>query len=363
MVKKDFFELRGHPAGFYAWIFSALGILFTLALWTWLSWGDDPLVPPNALPKPWRVITAFGDLMQDNDLFRNTTLSLSLNLAGYLEAILLALPVGFFIGLFPVFRGMFQRQVDSIRYVPLTAILALFITWFGIGTPMKIHFLAFGIVIYLLPIIVQRIDEVNDIYVKTVTTLGATDWQTIRTVFFPAVLSKLSDDIRVLTAISWTYIIVAEMIGNEGGLGALIYRAGQRVGRTDKVFAILIVIILIGILQDKIFLKLDRVLFPHKYQIADSTKKGRLKNEGLANVLLSFIFDLLIWLLIAAYLVLFLNEMTGFLTTQKIFVYFFERSAWAVHLVFWAIIAFKGFSLYNKMVVNKPVSLATAEKN
>lgn len=362
MFKKDFFELRGQPAGFYAWIFSALGIIFILVLWTWLSWGNEPIVPPNALPKPWRVIAAFGDLLRDNDLFRNTTLSLSLNLAGYVEAVLLALPIGFIIGLFPLFRGMFQRQVDSIRYVPLTAILALFITWFGIGTPMKIHFLAFGIVIYLLPIIVQRIDEVNDIYVKTVTTLGATDWQTIRTVFFPAVLSKLSDDIRVLTAISWTYIIVAEMIGNEGGLGALIYRAGQRVGRTDKVFAILIIIILIGIIQDKIFLKLDRILFPHKYQISDSAKKGQLTHEGLGKVLVSFVVDLLIWLLIGAYVILFLNELTGFLTSQKVFAYFFEKSAWAVHLVCWAIIGFKGYGLYKKMVVTKPVRFATEEK-
>lgn len=354
MQKKILFELRGQPTGFYSWLFAGLGILLVLLIWTWLSWGDQPIVASNALPKPWRVITAFGDLLRDNDLIRNTTLSLSLNLAGYVEAILLALPFGFFIGLFPLFRGMFQRQVDSVRYVPLTAILALFITWFGIGTPMKIHFLAFGIIIYLLPIIVQRIDEVNDIYVKTVTTLGATDWQTIRTVYFPAVMSKLSDDIRVLTAISWTYIIVAEMIGNEGGLGALIYRAGQRVGRTDKVFAILIVIIIIGIVQDKLFLKLDRILFPHKYQLADSTKKGQLKTENLGQVILDFVTELLIWLLIGAYILLLLNEFTGMLTTQKVFSYFFERSAWAVHLLSWTAIGYKVFLWSKKFIVAKP---------
>lgn len=356
MNKNTFFELRGQLSGLWSWVLVTLGAVFILLLWTWLSWGENPIVAPNALPKPWRVFTAFGDLLQENDLIRNTTLSVSLNLAGYIEAILLALPIGFFIGLFPLFRGMFQRQVDSIRYIPLTAILALFITWFGIGTPMKIHFLAFGIIIYLLPIIVQRIDEVNDIYIKTVTTLGATDWQTIRTVFFPAVMSKLSDDIRVLTAISWTYIIVAEMIGNEGGLGALIYRAGQRVGRTDKVFAILIVIIIVGIIQDKLFVKLDRILFPHKYQQADSVKKGQLRSENIISVIGDFVIDLLVWILIIAYVVLLINEITGILTIQKFFGYFFEKSAWAVHLLSWTAIGYKIFTLYKKFSSKNPAT-------
>ncbi|MBX2877529.1 MAG: ABC transporter permease subunit, partial [Saprospiraceae bacterium] len=108
------------------------------------------------------------------------------------------------------------------------------------------------------------IDEVKDVYLKTVFTLGATDWQTIRSVYFPSVFSKLMDDIRVLTAISWTYIIIAELLNRQGGLGALIY-VKARQGQLEKVFAILIVIILIGFLQDRIFVYMDRRLFPHKY--------------------------------------------------------------------------------------------------
>lgn len=66
------------------------------------------------------------------------------------------------------------------------------------------------------------------------------------------------------TAISWTYIIIAELLNRQGGLGALIY-VKARQGQLEKVFAILIVIILIGFLQDRIFVYMDRRLFPHKY--------------------------------------------------------------------------------------------------
>ncbi|MEM8910095.1 MAG: ABC transporter permease subunit, partial [Bacteroidota bacterium] len=97
----------------------------------------------------------------------------------------------------------------------------------------------------------------------TTFTLGATDWQTIKTVYIPSVMSKLIDDIRVLTAISWTYIIIAELLNKEGGIGALMYTSGRQ-GQTEKVFAGLIVIILVGFLQDWIFGYLEKRLFPFK---------------------------------------------------------------------------------------------------
>jgi len=166
--------------------------------------------------------------------------------------------------LFPLFRGLFSKQVNAMRYLPLTALTGLFIIWFGIEDQMKIAFLAFGIIVYLLPVVVQRIDEVEDVYLKTVFTLGATNWQTIRSVYLPAVMSKLMDDIRVLTAISWTYIIIAELLNRQGGIGSLIYIKARQ-GQVDRVFAVLLVIILIGFIQDRLFVYMDRRMFPHKY--------------------------------------------------------------------------------------------------
>ena len=187
-----------------------------------------------------------------------------LNVFGYIEAVLVCVPLGFLIGLFPFFKGLFSRQVDAIRFIPLTAITGLFIVWFGIEDTMKIQFLAFGIAVYLLPVVVQRIDQVEKVYQQTAFTLGASKWQTIRTVFFPAVFSKLFDDIRVLVAISWTYIIVAEMVNKTGGIGAMLYSAARQ-SRIDKVFALLFLIILVGFIQDKIFKAVDKYLFPYKH--------------------------------------------------------------------------------------------------
>jgi len=217
-----------------------------------------------SIPPPHHVVQAFPSLIKDDKLVVNTFRSIWLNLQGYFWALMIALPVGFLIGLIPLFRGLFAGQVDAMRYLPLTALVGLFTTWFGIDDGMKIAFLAFGIIVYILPVVVQRIDEVKDVYLKTVFTLGATDWQTIKSVYIPSVMSRMIDDIRVITAISWTYIIIAELLNRQGGIGSLIY-IKSRQGQVAKVFAILLVIILIGFIQDRLFVFLDKKLFPHKY--------------------------------------------------------------------------------------------------
>ncbi len=194
----------------------------------------------------------------------NSKKSVTLNLLGYLVAISISIPLGFALGLIPLFRGLFSRIFDSFRFIPLTAVTGIFVIWLGLGNEMKVSFLAFGIIVYLVPVVVQRIDEVKDVYLKTVFTLGATNWQTIKSVYLPAVISKLSDDIRVLTAISWTYITIAEMLNRSGGIGEAIWLA-RRQSRIDIAFAVLIVIVIIGILQDRIFLWLDKMFFSYKY--------------------------------------------------------------------------------------------------
>lgn len=341
------FKLKGYLSGRTDLLLTILGFVLLLLVWFLLTMGANPLVSTGILPKPASVLTAFGDLYRDNFLIKNTCRSIGLNLAGYLEAVLIAIPIGFLTGLYPFFRGTFQRQIDAFRFVPLTAVTGLFIIWFGLDTDMKVHFLAFGILIYLLPVVVQRIDEVDDVYFKTVFTLGANSWQIIRTVYLPAVMSRLSDDIRVLTAISWTYIIIAESLNNQGGIGALIWRVGMRQGRIDKVFALLIIIVVIGFLQDKLFIYLDREFFPHKYAQDEHSRSGRKRSS--LQLIAAYFWNNLLWVSLGAYLMLFVNEWLVFLPSGEILSEMFGDTVWVIHFLVALIIGYK----VRKLIVSR----------
>lgn len=249
----DRFKLPVMFVGFFVILFLWYGIYAT-------GW-----VNKSIFPAPHSVLFSFKELHFEDFLVRNSFYSIYLNLMSYIVAVLLAVPIGFLIGLSSWVRGLFSTYVEATRYIPLTACIGIFVAWFGIADIMKVAFLATGIFVYLLPVVIQRIDEVPKVFEQTVYTLGATKWQTLRTVYFPNVFSRISDDIRVLTAISWTYLIFAEMVNaSAGGLGAMSFRM-MRQSRIDKVFAILIFIVILGMLQDRIFKLLDRILFPFKY--------------------------------------------------------------------------------------------------
>lgn len=300
---KDWFKLRGTLSGQSSIILTVTGFLITLILWWILAelfsrqrpvyagqqeketamfvdsinsssakqntdtgasevLGYEKVYP--LLPRPDKTLKAFKPLFSEDKLISNTLHSAWLNMQGYFWAILISLPMGMLLSLFPIFRTMFSRQIDALRYLPLSALTGLFIIWFGLGDAMKIAFLAVGILVYLIPVVMQRINEVDDTLVQTGDTMGASGWQKIKKVFFPASISSLMDDIRVLTAISWTYIIIAELLNKQKGIGSLIYTKA-RLGQTDRVFAILIVITLIGLFQDQFFKLIDRIINPHKY--------------------------------------------------------------------------------------------------
>jgi NitT/TauT family transport system permease protein len=257
------FELRGILPKKLSTIIGVAGFVVLLTLWSLVS--GFAMIPHSLLPSPWMVLRSFKELHFEDALVRNMLYSLRLNVLGYIEAIAITLPVGFAIGLFPVLRACFTKYIEAFRFIPLAAATGLFIAWFGIGDTMKIQFLAVSIIVYLLPVVIQRIDEVDEVYVQTAQTLGAGLQQKITSVFAPAVLSRIIDDVRVLVAISWTYITIAEALNMTGGIGALAYQCARK-SRIDKVFAVLVLIVLIGFVQDKLFRLLDRALFPHKYQ-------------------------------------------------------------------------------------------------
>lgn len=241
------------------------------------------------VPLPTQVVASYPRLVKKDNLFFNAFRSVWLNFQGYFWAVLLCVPIGFVVGLFPMFRGLFSKPVDALRYLPLTALIGVFIIWFGIYDEMKVAFLAFGIIVFLLPTVISRIDDVEDVYLQTVFTLGASKWQTIKSVYFPAVMSRLLDDIRVLTAVSWTYIIVAEYINKDGGgLGALIY-IKRRLQQVPDMFAIILVIVLIGFLQDQIFAYLGKRLFPFRHY-KTSLAGGKEVRLGIYLLLAIFAF-------------------------------------------------------------------------
>jgi NitT/TauT family transport system permease protein len=234
------------------------GAAFFLGTWSALSYGG--IVPAVILPTPGDVLKAFPRLHFEEALVRSAGWSFYRVTMGFLLSAALAIPLGILMGTFPPIKAFFAPLLDPLRFLPISALVPLTIVWFGIEEMQKIVFLFMGTVVYLLPLVVEAVDRVEEVYLQTATTLGASRWQIVRHVLIPGALPSIGEALRVMNGIGWTYVILAEVINARYGLGALITVAGKR-SHVDQIFALVLVILLIGIVTDQLIRGVNRRLF------------------------------------------------------------------------------------------------------
>jgi NitT/TauT family transport system permease protein len=234
------------------------GVVLFFGAWCVLSYAN--LVPDTILPTPTEVLKAFPVLHFEEALVRSAFMSFYRVMAGFVLSALVAIPLGLLMGTFPALKHFFAPVLDPLRFLPISALVPLFIVWFGIDDMQKIAFLFVGTFVYMLPLVVEAVENVEEVYLQTATTLGASRGQLVWQVLVPGSLPAIGEALRVMNGIGWTYVILAEVINAQYGLGALITVAGKR-SHIDQIFALVLVILAIGIVTDWVIRRINERLF------------------------------------------------------------------------------------------------------
>jgi NitT/TauT family transport system permease protein len=244
-----------------AFVVGLVAPIIVIAAWCIATYGG--LAPPDFLPSPTDVVKGTLQLFFEYDLAKAVWISTRRILIAFGLASAVALPLGILMGAFEPVNRFFEPIVAPLRYMPISAFIPLLILYFGIYEKQKIAFLFLGVFVYLLPVVVSAIRVVPDELVQTAQTLGASRWQVIRTVLVPAALPEIFDSFRVMNAISWTYVILAEAVNPEYGLGYMVELARTH-QKPSWSFAGLLVIGGIGLATDGIIRAVSAMLFRWK---------------------------------------------------------------------------------------------------
>src|SRR5881394_723781 len=232
--------------------------IVVIGAWCVVSYGG--LAPPDFVPSPTEVIRGTLQLFIQYDLWTAIVISTQRIVLAFLLAAAVALPLGVLMGAFAPIHHLFESIMAPLRYMPISAFIPLLILWFGIYEQEKIAFLFLGVFVYLLPVVVSAIRAVPEELVQTALTLGASKMQVIRTVLVPAALPEIFDSFRVMNAIAWTYVILAEAVNPGQSLGYMVQLAYSH-QRASWSFAELIVIGGIGLFTDFVIRTISNVLF------------------------------------------------------------------------------------------------------
>jgi NitT/TauT family transport system permease protein len=247
-------------------LLGAVPIVVMLAIW-WLITGSGPaeqrVISPTILPSPLEVIQSFQKLWFERALTRNVTISFLRVLAGFIVAVGIAFPLGVLMGSFSKIKAAFNPLAVFGAYLPIPALVPLTLSLFGTGEQQKVAFLALAFVIYLLPLIVDAVDDVDDVYLKTAYTLGARTFQVVRKVLLAVSWPNIFHAMRLGFGIGWSYIILAEMVDIGKGLGGIIIMS-QRRGPREHIYLVLLVIVLVAFVTDRLWAWAGKVLFPYQ---------------------------------------------------------------------------------------------------
>jgi NitT/TauT family transport system permease protein len=256
--KSSLFSIRSPLPSRVAFILGFVAPALVLGAWCVVTYGG--MVQPDFLPTPTEVLRGTLQLFIQYDLGTAIYISTRRIVLAFLLASALALPLGVLMGAFDPINRFFEPIMAPLRYMPISAFIPLLILWFGIYEKQKIAFLFLGVFVYLLPVVVSSIRLVPEELVQTALTLGATRFQVIRTVLLPAALPEIFDSFRVMNAIAWTYVILAEAVNPEYGLGYMVELARTH-QKASWSFAGLLVIGGIGLFTDFLIRALSRLLF------------------------------------------------------------------------------------------------------
>ena len=262
---------KGRPialTGIHMGLISALTVLLVLTAWAVVT--HLGFVKPLFLPKLETVLNAFIAAVEGNidgaPLTEHIMMSLFRVISAFVLAALIGIPVGLAMGLSPAIRSMLDPFIEFYRPLPPLAYLPLVIIWFGIGETSKI------LLIYLAcfaPVALAAragVLSASSDQINAARALGASRWQLLRFVVFPAALPDILVGLRIGMGVGWTTLVAAEMVAASTGVGQMVLNASNFL-RTDIVMMGIFVIGFFAIVFEFAMRWLERKLVPWRGKV------------------------------------------------------------------------------------------------
>jgi ABC-type nitrate/sulfonate/bicarbonate transport system permease component len=265
-AKRPLLALRLSPPRMTRRLVGVGAVGFVVLLWWVATSGlgsEDRWISPVILPSPMEVLRSFPVLFRERALLQSIAATLKRVLIGFGLAAAIGVPLGILAGSWRVLEAAAAPIALFGRNLPVAALIPLTILWFGIDETQKVMFIFIACVPFVYADAVASITGVPDRYVETAQTLGAKPVQIVTKVLVPLALPDIYNSLRHLFGLAFGYIMLAELINAEHGLGYLLM-ASQRRGLSEHIILILLIIGLLAYGIDRILLFFQRGLFPYR---------------------------------------------------------------------------------------------------
>jgi len=261
--------INRRPDRFGAWVLGAVPFIAAAILYlvfSALRLADDPNDP--LLPSLQSLGHAIARYAFERDkvsgdvlLWTDTFWSLRRMVLGLGIATLIGLVVGTANGLIPYIRASLAPFISVIAVIPPIAVLPVLFIVFGLEETSKVTLIVIGVTPFLMRDLALRVEELPSEQLIKAQTLGASTWQIILRIVLPQILPRLIDGLRLSLGPAWLFLIAAEAIAAQAGLGYRIFLV-RRNFRMDVILPYVAWITLLAATSDYLLRLLSRRAFP-----------------------------------------------------------------------------------------------------
>ncbi len=232
-----------------------VGVQAALAL---LIWWNSPF---EVLPRPDETASALRTLWFEEGLGDELTTSLILNLEAIVLTVLISLSLAY-LTVLPFFRPI-VAAISKGRFLGLIGLTFVFTLMVGGGHRLKLALLVFGMTVFFVTSMAAVVQQIPKESFDQARTLRMGEWRSTWEVVVLGTLDQAFEVLRQNAAIGWMMLTMVEGISrSEGGIGAMLLNQNKHF-RLPEVFAIQLVILVVGIGQDYAIGLLRRVFCPY----------------------------------------------------------------------------------------------------
>jgi NitT/TauT family transport system permease protein len=249
MSLRGLFAFRGQSSSRTDAAMAVCAFILFIALWYLLAYFE--FVPQRFLPLPTDVVAALWDMTVHGDFLRDIWISIARVWAAFLLSVVMAIPLGIWMSSYRIVGTLTEPIIDFIRYLPVPALVPLLIIWLGIEEASKVAVLWMGTFFQLVLLIADDAKRVPREFVEIGYTLGAKNRQILRDIVWRAMLPSTIDNLRITLGWCWTYLIIAEIVAANSGIGHAIWSM-RRFVKTPEVMAGILTVGIIGLITDQL---------------------------------------------------------------------------------------------------------------
>jgi len=207
--------------------YKALALFYFFCLWELVSYlnAQSGWFNPVFLPSPVTVIETGYAYLMSGALAMHIGMSFYRMLAGFVLGVAASLVVGILIAMSRSWDNILSPIINMVGPIPVFAFLPMFLIWFGIGEASKIALIAYATFVPMLIYIIGGIRETDPLLIRSAKSLGASEYQIFTKVILNSALPKIFEGMKMSLALTFSALVVAEMMGASTGLGYIIVNA------------------------------------------------------------------------------------------------------------------------------------------